>query len=55
LLEGTHCEAKYRFLVLEHPHLWDEDIGSSASWRARTMGRSLKIPSHPTCRLVVKI
>jgi hypothetical protein len=55
LLEGTHCEAKYRFLVLEHPHLWDEDIGGSTSWRARIVGRSLQIPSHPTCRSVVKI
>jgi hypothetical protein len=33
----------------------DEDIDSSTSWRARTVERSLKIPSHPTCRSVVKI
>jgi hypothetical protein len=27
LREGTHYGAKYRFLVLEHPHLWNKDIG----------------------------
>jgi hypothetical protein len=48
LLKGTHYEARYRFLVLEHPHLRDEEMGGSASWRARKVGRSLKIPSHPT-------
>jgi hypothetical protein len=55
LPEGIHCEARYRFSVLGHPHLWDEDIGGTTSWRIRTVGRSLKIPSHPICRLVVKI
>jgi hypothetical protein len=29
-------EARYRFLVLEHLQLWDEDIDGSASWRAQT-------------------
>jgi hypothetical protein len=37
IAEGTHCGARYRFLILEHPHLWHEDIGGTASWRARTV------------------
>ena len=55
LPEGIHYKAKYWFSILKHSHLWDEDIGSIASWRAKIVGRSLKIPSHPTCRSVVKI